>query len=130
VRCLSGLVAGALLACSNGASGAHPLSMATSAIADSTAGRAATEAIPAEWTVSEDTSANGDVTTTSLQLPAAKEIQGLPGEESPRLILRCLDGRVAAFIAAESTTSDSPDDSAGVTPEAVPVELDSAPSCE
>jgi hypothetical protein len=130
VRRPSVLLTVAVLACSNGATGAHPLSMATSAIPDSTAGRGAKEAIPAEWTVSEDTSATGDITTSSLQLPAAKEIQGLAGEESARLILRCLDGRVAAFIAAESTSSDSPDDSAGVTPEPVPVELDSAPSCE
>jgi hypothetical protein len=130
VRCPSVLITVALLACSNGSSRAHPLDMATAAIPDSAAGQEANEAIPAEWTVSEDTSATGDVTTTSLQLPAAKEIQGLSGEESPRLILRCLDGRVAAFIAAESTSSDLQDDSAAVTAEPVPVELDSAPSCE
>jgi hypothetical protein len=130
VRCPSVLVSVVLLACSNGATGAHPLPMATSAIPDSAAGPAAKEAIPAEWTVSEDTSVTGEITTTSLQLPAAKEIQGLSGEESPRLILRCLDGRVAAFIAAESTSSDPQNDSAAVTPEPVPVDLDSAPSCE
>jgi hypothetical protein len=130
VRCPSVLVIVAVLACSNGASPAHPVSMATAAVPDSSPGRAAEEAIPAEWTVAEDTSATGDVTTTSLQLPAAKEIQGLSGEESPRLILRCLDGRVAAFIAAESTSSDIENDSAAVTAEPVPVELDSAPSCE
>jgi hypothetical protein len=130
VRCPSVLLTVAVLACSNGATGAHPLSLATSAIPDSTAGGEAKEAIPAEWTVSEDTSATGDITTSSLQLPAAKEIQGLAGEQSPRLILRCLNGRVAAFIAAESTSSDAQDDSGAVTPEAVPVELDSAPSCE
>jgi hypothetical protein len=130
VRCPSVLLTVVVMACSNGATGAHPLSIASSAIPDSTPGRTAKEAIPAEWTVSEDTSAAGDVTTTSLQLPAAKEIQGMAGEESPRLILRCLDGHVAAFIAAESTSSDRQDDSAAVTPEPVPVELDSAPSCE
>jgi hypothetical protein len=130
VRCPSVLVSVAVLACSNGAAGAHPLSMATSAAPDSAAARVAKEAIPAEWTVSEDTSVSGEITTTSLQLPAAKEIQGLAGEESPRLILRCLDGRVTAFIAAESTSSESQGDSAAVTSEPVPVELDSAPSCE
>jgi hypothetical protein len=130
VRCPSVLVSVAVLACSNGTAGAHPLSMATSAIPGSAVDRVAKEAIPAEWTVSEDTSVSGEITTTSLQLPAAKEIQGMAGEESPRLILRCLNGRVAAFIAAESTSFESQSDSAAVTPEPVPVELDSAPSCE
>lgn len=88
------------------------------------------EAIPAEWTVAEDTSATGYITTTSLQLPMATDIDGLPGQEPPRLILRCLEGRVAAFIAPESSNPGSQDDTAGVESDLVPVQLDSAPSCE
>ena len=88
------------------------------------------EAIPAEWTVAEDTSVTGDITTASLQLPTAKEINGLAEEEPPRLILRCLDGRVAAFIAPESNNSGSQNDTTVVDPDLVPVQLDSAPSCE
>jgi hypothetical protein len=85
------------------------------------------EALPAEWTVAEDTAANGEVTTASVQLPASRTIEGLPGSSSTRLILRCLDGRVAAFIAA----SDSGSDTDSITmATSVRVELDSAPSCE
>jgi hypothetical protein len=88
------------------------------------------EAIPAEWTVAEDTSAAGEITTASLQLPLARDIEGMPGTEPPRLVLRCLDGRVAAFIAPESTGTDLEGDSTGRGPDLVPVQLDSAPSCE
>ena len=88
------------------------------------------EAIPAEWTVAEDTSLTGDITTASLQLPTAKDIDGLPGQEAPRLILRCLDGRVAAFIAPGSNNPGFADDTGGIAPDLVPVQLDSAPACE
>jgi hypothetical protein len=83
------------------------------------------ELIPAEWTVAEDTASNGDVTTVSVQLPAARDIGGLIKDESPRLILRCLDGRVAAYIEADPLASA---DSTGTEP--TPIQLDSAPSCE
>lgn len=83
------------------------------------------ELIPAEWTVAEDTAFNGEVTTVSLQLPAARDIGGLIQDESPRLILRCLDGRVAAYIEADPLAEP---DSAG--PEPARIQLDSAPSCE
>ena len=73
------------------------------------------ELIPAEWTVAEDTSEMGDVTTASLQLPAAKDISGLLEDEEPRLVLRCVDGRVEGFIEAEHPVS---------------IQLDSAPACE
>jgi hypothetical protein len=76
------------------------------------------ELIPAEWTVGEDTSSTGDITTVSLQLPAAKEISGLGSEEESRLVLRCIDHRVRAFIATE------PEDSG------IPIELDSVPACD
>jgi hypothetical protein len=85
------------------------------------------ELIPAEWTVAEDTSASGEITTMSLQLPAAKDIAGLMAGEAPRLALRCLDGKVAAFIDTRvADTADEPDSSV----EPIPIQLDSAPTCE
>lgn len=120
----------AVLACSGGTTGSTAV-IASSALQDTAlVPSEAREAIPAEWTVAEDTSATGDITTASLQLPTAKDIGGFPGEEPPRLILRCLQGRVAAFIAPESNDSGSPDDTAGIVADLVPVQLDSAPSCE
>lgn len=86
------------------------------------------ELIPAEWTIAEDTSATGDVTTASLQLPAAKDISGLLDEEEPRLVLRCIDGKVAAFIDTELANGATPD--SGPTIQPVRIQLDSAPACE
>jgi hypothetical protein len=98
---------------------------------ESTAG--SRELIPAEWTVAEDTSASGEVTTASLQLPAAREIPGLVGDEESRLVLRCIDHRVEAFLDTESSDSPSEDatdsDRAG-SATMVPIQLDSAPACE
>ena len=85
------------------------------------------EALPAEWTVAEDTAANGEVTTASVQLPASRTIEGLRGNSSTRLILRCLDGRVAAFIAPSDSGSDT---DSSMPARSVRVELDSAPPCE
>ena len=120
----------AVLACSGGATGSTAV-IASSALQDTVLDPSqAREAIPAEWTVAEDTAPSGDITTASLQLPTAKDIAGFPGEEPPRLILRCLEGRVAAFIAPESDSSGSQDDTAGVVADLVPVQLDSAPACE
>jgi hypothetical protein len=50
----------------------------------------------------------------------------LDHEREPVILLRCQEGRVAAYI-----TTDPPDDvEAGAVPEeAVPIELDSTPSC-
>ena len=79
----------------------------------------ASELIPAEWTVADDTSASGDVTTISVQLPAARQISGLGTDQESRLILRCIDHRVHAFIDLEQADSL-----------VVPIELDSAPACE
>jgi hypothetical protein len=84
------------------------------------------ELIPAEWTIAEDTSASGEVTTFSLQLPSARDIGGLLDEEAPRLILRCLDGKVQAFIDTES----SADQPGAPDSQSVQVQLDSAPACE
>ena len=124
------LVCIVVLACSGGASGSRAV-IASSAVQDTALVTSeAREAIPAEWTVAEDTSASGDITTTSLQLPTAKDIEGLPGQEQPRLILRCLGGRVAAFIAPGSNGSGTQDDTSGAVTDMVPVQLDSAPSCE
>ena len=83
------------------------------------------ELIPAEWTVAEDTALNGEVVTTSLQLPAARDIPGLLPDESPRLILRCLGGKVTAYL---ETDPGAELDSTGAGQ--VPIQLDSAPSCE
>jgi hypothetical protein len=85
------------------------------------------ELIPAEWTVAEDTSGPGEITTASVQLPAARDISGLLQDDTPRLVLRCLDGRVAAFIDTDpfEGTADS-----GLSAPPVRVELDAAPPCE
>jgi hypothetical protein len=83
------------------------------------------ELIPAEWTVAEDTASNGEVTTVSMQLPAARDIGGLIKNEPPRLILRCVGGRVAVYIDADPLAEP---DSSGTEP--TPIQLDSAPSCE
>jgi hypothetical protein len=89
------------------------------------------ELIPAEWTVSEDTAATGDVTTASLQLPMAKDIRGLLDSEGPRLVLRCVDGKVEASIDTESGDSvQGGQDSASGQGQRVPIQLDSAPACE
>jgi hypothetical protein len=78
------------------------------------------ELIPAEWTVFEDTSATGEVTTASLQLPAAQDIEGLLDQEGPRLVLRCVDGKVQASIDTERSDSVA----------SVAIQLDSVPACE
>jgi hypothetical protein len=128
VRRLWLLASVSALACSDGAveSGARPLPVGSS---PAPARVPVKELIPAEWTVFEDTSETGEVTTASLQLPTARAIQDLWYDEPPRLLLRCLDGRVEAFIDAESdATVESPPDSSGV--QTVRIELDSAPMCE
>jgi hypothetical protein len=118
------------LACSNGradsaAQAASEDTMPSGSLASAHAGR---ELIPAEWTIAEDTSTTGEVTTASLQLPAAREIAGLLDDESPRLVLRCFDGKVEAFIDTDPSDEGQPDSSS--TTEPVRIQLDSAPSCE
>jgi hypothetical protein len=83
------------------------------------------ELIPAEWTVAEDTALNGEVITTSLQLPAARDIEGLSKDESARVILRCVRGKVAVYL--ETDPWSEPDSSGAAQ---VAIQLDSAPSCE
>ena len=124
---LSALSCLLLLACSDGALRTGHTVATAQALPDSVAqAPGAAEQIPAEWTVAEDTAAGGEVTTASVQLPAARTIEGLGGESlGLRLILRCLTGRVAAFIAAADSDSDS-----SVAANPVPVQLDSAPPCE
>ena len=93
------------------------------------AGAEGREWIPAEWTVAEDTSVSGDVTTLSLQLPTAQEIAGLVNQGAPRLALRCVDGQVEAFIDTESFIAEDGLDSSA-TAQSVRIQLDSAPRCE
>jgi hypothetical protein len=81
------------------------------------------ESIPAEWKVAEDTSHAGLVTTASVQLPAAREIEGLMQGEEPELALRCVDGKVTAYIVVGG-------DETGDSTRSVPIELDEAPACE
>ncbi|HEX7335861.1 MAG TPA: hypothetical protein VF252_01535 [Gemmatimonadales bacterium] len=50
---------------------------------------------------------------------------GDPGDAQPTLVLRCVDGRVDAYIAMAA-----PADSDSGVGELIPVELDSAPGCE
>ncbi len=87
------------------------------------------ELIPAEWTIAEDTAVTGEITTVSLQLPSARDIGGLLDDEPPRLILRCLNGRIAAFIDTESSIRAADSEPAS-DPDLVQVQLDSAPACE
>lgn len=65
-----------------------------------------------------------------LRSAAVRQADSLPenldDQEQPRLILRCEDGRVGAYIVV-GTSDGAP--SAPLDPEAVPVRLDSAPSC-
>jgi hypothetical protein len=100
-----------------------------SAAQDDAGAEVGRELIPAEWTVAEDTSSTGEVTTASLQLPAARDIAGLLQDESPRLVLRCLEGRVAAFIDTDPVDGAGISDS-GLRLQPVPIELDAAPLCE
>jgi hypothetical protein len=89
------------------------------------------ELIPAEWTVYEDTAPNGEVTTASLQLPAARDIENLMDGDAPRLVLRCLDGKVAAFIDAEMQDSSmAQSDTLEEPAHSIEIRLDSAPGCE
>ena len=89
------------------------------------------ELIPAEWTVFEDTTEIGEVTTASLQLPTAKGIEGLLGDGAPRLLLRCVDGKVEASIDTGLGDSiESGVDSFEIQSRTVRIELDSAPACE
>lgn len=94
-----------------------------------------TELIPAEWTVAGDTAASGEVTIMSVQLPAARQISGLVADQPPRLVLRCIDHRLQAFIDIEQADSSAGEDGgpgsiASAGPLLVPIQLDSAPACE
>jgi hypothetical protein len=121
VRCLPLLVCLTIPAgCGRGNTGALDEADRSAATA-----RRGAELIPAEWTVAEDTAADGEVITTSMQLPSARDISGLLKDESPRLILRCVGGKVSAYIEAEpGGNADS------TLSELVPIQLDSAPACE
>jgi hypothetical protein len=88
------------------------------------------ELVPAEWTVFEDTSRAGEVMTASLQLPAAKDIEGLLDGEGSRLILRCVDGQVEASIETEADPGEAGSDTSGVPGQTARIQLDSAPACE
>jgi hypothetical protein len=91
------------------------------------------ELIPAEWTVADDTSAAGDITTLSVQLPLARQISGLGTDQPPRLVLRCVDHRIQAFIDAEadgSTADVSTEADTSASTLIVPIQLDSAPACD
>ena len=129
------LISLALLACSDAAvdSGAK-LPAADVATLSASGGEfppQGKELIPAEWTVFEDTSASGEVTTASLQLPAAQDIEGLGDQDGPRLVLRCVDGKVQASIDTEgSDTVKAGSDSVSVEGQSVEIQLDSVPACE
>ena len=128
MRSLSALAVVLVVACSDGELHSRATLASAQALPDS--GTDATgdkEAVPAEWTVAEDTAASGEITTASVQLPSSRAIEGLPNTEPSRLILRCLNGRVAAFIAAADSGRGT-DSSTSAAP--VRVELDSAPPCE
>jgi hypothetical protein len=128
------LVSLALLACTDGAvdSGAKlpAVDVAPSARAGSSPTQSK-ELIPAEWTVFEDTAATGEVMTASLQLPAAQDIEGLGDQDGPRLVLRCVDGKVQASIDTEgSDTVRAGSDSVSGQGQSVEIQLDSVPACE
>lgn len=116
------------LACSGG-SGVRPSAPGSPSAAEA-ADLPGDELIPAEWTVSEDTSEAGDVITASVQLPAAKDIQGLLSDEIPRLVLRCVNGRVEASIVTESADTALLSDTEWSQDRITRIQLDSAPPCE
>lgn len=128
------LVSLALLACRDGAVDSGAKLPAADATLSATGGESPArgkELIPAEWTVFEDTSATGEVTTASLQLPAAQDIEGLVDQDGPRLVLRCVDGKVQASIDTEgSDTVKAGSDSVSVQGQSVEIQLDSVPACE
>lgn len=128
------LLAGlAVLACTDRAadSGAKLLPVDSLPAATGRTNLVEQELIPAEWTVFEDTSETGEVTTASMQLPAAKEIEDLLDEGGPRLVLRCVDRKVQASIDIEPTHGIEPaPDSGWVQAQTVEIQLDSAPPCE
>jgi hypothetical protein len=122
---LSGLL---ILGCSKAAVQSAPRTSPDSA--EQAAAPTGRELIPAEWTVYEDTAPTGEVTTASLQLPAAKDIDGLERNDAPRLILRCLDGKVSAFIDLQAPDSGLTQLDSLATDSQVAIQLDSAPACE
>lgn len=128
------LISLALLACRDAAVDSGAKLPAAEATLSATGGEfpaRGKELIPAEWTVFEDTSASGDVTTASLQLPAAQDIEGLGDQDGPRLVLRCVDGKVQASIDTEgSDTVKVGPDSVSVEAQSVQIQLDSVPACE
>jgi hypothetical protein len=67
------------------------------------------------------------VITASLQLPAAKDIEGLL-DGGARLVLRCVEGKVEASIDTEGDDAEA--DSMGTPDQRVLIQLDSAPPCE
>jgi hypothetical protein len=127
------LISLALLACRDGAVGSGAKLPAAETTLSATGGESPAqgkELIPAEWTVFEDTTATGEVTTASLQLPAAQDIEGL-GDPDGRLVLRCVDGKVHASIDTEgSDTVKAGSDSISAPAQSVEIQLDSVPACE
>jgi len=124
VRHLCLLLSLTLAACAGERSPAHEAGTPADSVPSGDSLPGGQELIPAEWTVAEDTAATGEITTASLQLPSSRDIAHLLPDESPRLILRCVDHRVAAYI--DPDASADPDSS--VAP--ISIELDSAPPCE
>ena len=61
--------------------------------------------------------------TGYLELPEAVDTLSGAVEEEPTLVLRCLDGRVDAYLAMDPSADP------GAADEIVPVQLDSAPPC-
>jgi hypothetical protein len=59
-----------------------------------------------------------------LALPGAADSLNGPVEQEPTLVLRCLDGRVDAYLAMDPSA-----DPGVVSDQIVPVQLDSAPPC-
>jgi hypothetical protein len=128
------LISLALLACSGGAVDSGAKLPAADVMLSPRGGESPAqgkELIPAEWTVFEDTTATGEVTTASLQLPAAQDIEGLGDQDGPRLVLRCVDGKVHASIDTEGpdTVKAGPDSVSGQG-QSVEIQLDSVPACE
>jgi hypothetical protein len=132
VRCAACLfISVILLACTDGAMDSGVRVPQTDASIGGEGGPGTKELIPAEWTVFEDTSATGEVTTASLQLPAAQDIEGLLDQEGPRLVLRCVDGKVQASIDTDAAdTVEAGADSGSAQSQSVAIQLDSVPACE
>ena len=109
------------VACSRGGESPRaPETIPQGTAADST-DRSPDESAPMQWTASLD---SAEITTGSLSLPG----DTLPDSsgERPRIVVRCEGGRLGAYVVMIGAPGE---DSGRLDEHAVPVTMDSVPSC-